>query len=119
MKNIPKWVKQLDETDPNKTIYLQLIENGDGGIETPREINFSIKDISSSEDAENIVEYCKKKKWHSGIYKDSEDESKFWVECSKKSYVISERRVDEDEAFFSKIANMYNADYDGWYASVE
>ncbi len=119
MNKIPKWINNLEDSDPNKTIYLQLIENGKGGIEAPREINFSIKDIPSAEDAENIAEYCKEKKWHTDIFRDSDSESKFWVECAKNGYVISDGKIDDEETFFLKIARMYNATYDGWYASVE
>lgn len=119
MKAIPAWVKDLDDADPNKTIYLQLIEHGEKKLETPREAAFAIMNISNKEDAENIAYYAEQEKWIPEISFDDEDKTNYWVECTKKDYVISKDRVDEDEAYFTKLARLYDAEYDGWYASVE
>jgi hypothetical protein len=117
MKYIPDWVQNLHDEE-NKELLLQIIAVDSGPLETPREMNFAIKEVASQEHATALQLSIAQQGWHVDVVEDVSDSKLFWVEAQKTDYVISEQGLEGDEHFFESLAQKYHATYDGWYAAV-
>lgn len=115
---VPKWIRRLDDTLPDKQLLLQLIRVSPSHIESPREISFIINGLKTRTDAENAVHYLKEKGWQCRTKADYKDRKQFLVEASKLDYVITEHNFLADVAEFNRVAALYDASYDGWCAEV-
>lgn len=115
---VPKWVRELPDDLMTKELLIQISRSSRKPLETPREINFDIKDFKNRSDAEEAAKKINDKGWQVYITKDSQNANLFWVSGRKDNYAISKEVIFEDEAFFDRIASLYQANYDGWYAKV-
>lgn len=114
---IPKWVRNLPGDSTDKELLMQLIGASKKPLDTPREINFVIMDLPNRETAENAATQVEQRGWSSWLNPDPYRRGIFHLEAKKENYEITETLL-EDEAFMARIANLYTATYDGWYAKV-
>lgn len=113
----PKWVRKLPEGDTNRELLTQLAMASKSSLESPRTIYFVIKDLGSRKEAEAAAGYVHDAGWLPSIVPDHADPEKYWVEAKKDHYSITEQ-VLSDELLFVRVADLYDATYDGWYAKV-
>jgi hypothetical protein len=55
--------------------------------------------------------------WETTVDIDHKNGKYFWVGAKKEEYRITATLL-EDEAYIVRIANLYKAKYDGWYAAI-
>jgi hypothetical protein len=48
----PAWVKNLPDNDLTKGLLVQLVNSSKKPLDTPREINFDIRDFANKDEAE-------------------------------------------------------------------
>jgi hypothetical protein len=110
----PRWVNDLNNSNPNKVLLLRIFEASNEPLESPKKILFALKGFTNTGSAKAAVEgYLDKEGLDSRIDLD-DSTKKYWVESAKIDYVLSLDSLVHDEAFFDKIANLYGAKYDGW-----
>lgn len=117
-KKIPKWVEELPDSDPNKEVLIQLSRASKKTLESPREMNFDIKDVKSFEDAQEMQALLEGQEWSCAIQSDQDGLGYVWVAAQKGKYSITKESLQKDEALFMELARKYDATYDGWYASL-
>ncbi|QQR51979.1 ribonuclease E inhibitor RraB [bacterium] len=116
---IPKWVNEIADNDPNKKLLQQLSQASNKPLSTPREMNFDIRNLKRLEDAEALSQHLNKIDWVTKIEKDHLNPDLLWVTATKQNYAITEQTLFDDQALIIRLANIFDAEYDGWYASVE
>ncbi len=115
--SIPRWVKEYP-VDLDREALMGLAKASQTPLDTPREMNFSIYEFKTKEDAENAVHQIEEQGWSCTLQKQVDDSRYFVIDATKQGYVLAEETYSADVAFFSRIADMYGAEYDGWYASA-
>jgi len=116
-KRVPRWVADLPNDSINKELLTQLINASKKPLDTPREINFVIMDLPTREAAENAIVQLEERGWICKTNPDPRNSATLHLEATKRGYKITDT-IFEDEAYIARIAKMYGALYDGWYAQV-
>jgi len=81
-------------------------------------MNFDIRDFNSRNDAQEAAKKIEARGWLVQIDVDHKNPEKYWVSARKAQYRITESDLFEDERFFLRIAALYSARFDGWYAML-
>lgn len=114
----PAWVKNLPDDDSNKALLIKIASVSKRPISAPREINFAINDIAAAEDAQEMSAKATSAGWQCRIVPDHSANHTFWLEAQKQGYCINKENLYADELFFERLAKLYGASYDGWYAAA-
>jgi len=114
---VPAWVRDFP-SEADRAALIALAKASSGKFEKPREMNFSIFELKSEEDAENAVHTIQAKGWQCRMQRQADEAQYFVIDATKQGYVINEQNYTADVAFFSRLADLYQAQYDGWYASA-
>lgn len=116
MTRIPKWVSSYpSEIDRNALI--SVAESSEGNLEGPREMNFVLYDFASKESLDAAMNLMQEKGWTCQYGPQDEDPSLSMIIAQKQGYIIEQDSYEADTSFFKRVANMYDAHYDGWFAS--
>lgn len=111
------WIEKLPELD--KMALTDLVQGDFSGLAKPRTMVFTLFDITSQEQLDDIAKTLTDAGWQADGQADPEQPSMFMVEAKKDGYVIDEKTYLQDTKFFADIAKKYAIHYDGWYASQE
>lgn len=115
---IPKWVRDLPDDSPDKTLLIKIVESTKRHLNDKWQITFSLKSISDKSLAQNIcTEYLEKNGWQCQIEQDSASD-KCWIEATKSDYMIDEHPFMDDVALFERLASLYKIAFDGWYIKL-
>jgi hypothetical protein len=117
-KSMPKWVREYpDEMD--KVALTQLAKSSKGPFEKEREMNFSLYDFVPGAPLEEAVAKIKEhgEGWRCFGEPQIDAPGKIVLTATKKDYALTQSNYTNDVIFFQRIAKMYNAKYDGWFAS--
>ncbi len=113
---IPDWVSNYPSKD-NQATLIALIEAG-ADLSLPREMNFSIFSIPSESDTDNAVQELANQGWSCRADRQVDNPSLYLIDATKTGYIIDEVAFTCDKELFVNLAAKYNAEYDGWFASV-
>ena len=112
---VPLWVRRFPY-EADKAGLINLTKNTKGALHKPREMVFVLHDFRGKKATENAVFAIEQKGWKCTVIPQSGAPSKCVVESKKDDYCLIEVNYLNDIAFFNRIANLYHAEYDGWYA---
>lgn len=106
--------RDLDQfpNDDNGDVLWQMFQDGDD-LSEPHEIEYSIA-FSSKEKAEKCALFLLQEEQKISLFIDEESESAEWIITI---YVYMEPEYSDIvdlEEWFTKIANDYDGEYDGW-----
>lgn len=118
IRQLPRWIKGLEKDSPDRELLVQIFHSSKKPIETPREMNFAIKDFNSADDAKSAAHYAELKGWACRVDSDHRANGKYWLEATKQEYAILPDKLFSDQNDFIRLTKMYGATYDGWYATV-
>ncbi|HYH75525.1 MAG TPA: ribonuclease E inhibitor RraB [Candidatus Saccharimonadales bacterium] len=116
---VPHWVKVFpDEGD--RDVFKTMLRNG-ANLDEPREIIFCM--YASRPNADKIVKAVRQKGWQCDVEKSADPDAAqsdqdHFIEVKKDGYVITADSFTEDKQLMVTLADKFQADYDGWYASV-
>lgn len=113
---IPKWVRSFPY-ELDKTALENLARTSKGSFEKPREMILVLYGFSKLEDVNSAIHQFEQQGWDCAHYEQSDEMRKYIIEAKKSEYVINEESYRRDSTFFMKAAKLYNAQYDGWFAS--
>lgn len=116
LRRVPKWVKNYPY-DIDRAALIKLAKSSRGKLEKPREMNFVLVDFIQASDVESAIHQIEKNGWHCTRYEMSDTDGKFVIEAQKNGYILNAGNYNSDQAYFHRIADLYGAKYDGWYAS--
>jgi hypothetical protein len=116
MGKIPDWVKNYPH-EMDKAALTSLAEATDGTFDKPREMNFSLYDFSEDRALQEAAAKAHEAGWVCQAYTQEDDPSRFVLEAQKQDYAITQENYERDSAFFMRLADLYKAKYDGWFAS--
>jgi len=115
-KRVPAWVRSFPIAMDKATLTL-LAKNSKGPFEHPREMNFCLIDFSEGPGLDEARVHMKAKGWRSEAVELPEKPGKIILTATKDDYVMTEDTYKRDVIFFNHLAEMYDAKYDGWFAS--
>ncbi len=113
---IPKWVKEFPY-DMDREALLLVHKSTKGSFEKPREMNFVIYGFANKANTESATALLNQNGWQCTLIPQADAKNKVVIEAKKDDYSITEENYLSDVAFFNRVADMYDAKYDGWYAS--
>jgi hypothetical protein len=87
-----------------------------GPIEEPREMVFVLRNMHGKKKTENAVYMIEQQGWECTVVAQEGAPGKCIIESKKPDYRLTELDYGSDCAFFSRVAQLYHADFDGWYA---
>lgn len=115
----PEWLDQITD-DGDREVMVQLVKSG-ADLDQPREMIFCV--YAKTENVEDFIKEIKNMDWDCEV-NEAHDESgqiradEWFVEIKRDGYVIAPQSFNQDRQGIEKLSLKYNADYDGWYASV-
>ncbi|GEM_PF-1415379 len=112
----PKWVKTYP-IEIDRITLTRLARASKGSFDKPREMNFCIYKIKPIQEFEEIQKNIQKAGWMCQVSEDPADPGKLALTATKYDYCITESNYTRDSIFFRRLAEMYGASYDGWFAS--
>jgi hypothetical protein len=115
-KYIPDWVDKFPvESERHGLLSVAMRK---GSLAQPREMNFVLAKFTSSEYAEEAAYQVAQNGWKGKVDPDADDPEFMTVIATKDQYSITEETFIDDLQYFYRIAKLYDAVYDGWFASV-
>jgi hypothetical protein len=112
----PAWVKNYPH-QMDKAALTLLAKKSKGPFDKPREMNFVLYSFTAREKLDAAVDAIQAQGWKTSTEKQEDGSDKILLTATKDQYIINEENYNNDVAFFQRIAKMYDADYDGWFAS--
>ena len=112
----PKWIRELPY-ELDKAALQALAKASKGPFEKPREMNFVVYDFSNIDDITSATHQLQQAGWKCLNYEQSDEMGKFAIEAQKNDYIINVDNYTNDVAYFHRIADLYEAKYEGWFAS--
>jgi hypothetical protein len=112
----PAWVKNYPHQMDKATLTL-LAKKSKGPFDKPREMNFALYHFTINENLKAAIDVINAQGWEISTQKAEDGSGKIMLTATKDQYIINEENYNNDVAFFQRIAKMYDADYDGWFAS--
>lgn len=103
----------------DRVALTQLAKNSTGSFGKRREMNFSLYDFTASAPFEEIEAKVKEhgEGWTCVTEPQAEAPDRIVLTVTKEDYTLTESNYTEDTVFFQRLATMYGAQYDGWFAS--
>lgn len=116
LNKIPNWIKNFP-IQPDRQALSQLANASKGSVGKPREMNFSLYDFKEGKDLQAAIEKIKEAGWACSTQPQADAPGRLLLTATRKGYVLNEDSYKQDVLFFRRIAQLYGAQYDGWYAS--
>ena len=111
-----KWIKEFP-SEYDRSALLSLLKTSKGPLEKPRALTFVLADFTDADEIESAIHQIEQKGWSCRCQEDSENQGAFKIKAQQNDYVINDEDFIDDVVYFQRIANIYKATYDGWYAS--
>ena len=81
-------------------------------------MNFDIRNFNDLTDAQAAAKQVEQRGWFATIDADHNFQESYWLGAKKNDYILAKDTLTDDEEYFKRLASLYGATYDGWYASV-
>jgi Regulator of ribonuclease activity B len=116
LSKVPRWVREYP-IELDRVALTALIKKGKIKIDEPREMNFQLFNFSSAKSLAAAISKAELDGWSCRSEKQADNSELATLIATKSEYVISEEQYKRDTIFFFRLAEMYDAEYDGWFAS--
>ena len=115
-RNIPEWVKRFPSENQRRAL-IALAKASKGPFEKPREMNFALYGFKDDLALAEVRRRLEKEGWGVSVTQQADAPSHYVITATKNNYQVTKENYYQDSIMFHRLAEQYEAGFDGWFAS--